>query len=112
MKSKLSLLMTAVTLVACVFAVNRGLKMGTPGVLNRPAAFRSSAAGGRKEYFAGRGPIESRVAAPVNSDWPETGYWLSTNSDARHNSRCPNYRKTRGYPCTANEGRPCGKCGG
>ena len=60
-----------------------------------------SAAGGRKEYFAGRGPIESRVAAPVNSDWPETGYWLSTNSDARHNSRCPNYRKTRGYPCAA-----------
>ena len=48
----------------------------------------------------------------VNSDWPETGYWLSTNSDARHNSRCPNYRKTRGYPCTAKEGRPCGKCGG
>ena len=52
------------------------------------------------------------TSAPVNSDWPETGYWLSTNSDARHNSRCSNYRKTRGYPCTAKEGRPCGKCGG
>ena len=66
----------------------------------------------RREYFAGRGPISQRTAAPVNEDWPETGYWLSTNSGARHNTRCENYRKTRGYPCTKTEGRPCGKCGG
>ena len=66
----------------------------------------------RKEYFAGRGPMATRVAAPVNDDWPETGYWLSTNSGARHNKRCENYRKTRGYPCQKSEGRPCGKCGG
>lgn len=66
----------------------------------------------RKEYFAGRGPMSSRVAAPVNDDWPETGYWLSTNSGARHNKDCENYRKTRGYPCKKDEGRPCGKCGG
>lgn len=65
-----------------------------------------------KEYFAGRGPIHLRVAAPVNEDWPETGYWLSTNSGARHNPRCENYRKTRGYPCKKSDGRPCGKCGG
>ena len=66
----------------------------------------------QKEYFAGRGPVETRPPAPVNGDWPETGYWLSTNSGARHNKRCPNYRKTRGYPCKKDEGRPCGKCGG
>lgn len=66
----------------------------------------------RKEYFAGRGPIAIRKSAPVNDDWPDTGYWLSTNSDARHNKRCENYRKTRGYPCSKDEGRPCGKCGG
>lgn len=66
----------------------------------------------RKEYFAGRGPMSERVAAPVNDDWPETGYWLSTNSGARHNKNCENYRKTRGYPCKKSEGRPCGKCGG
>ena len=66
----------------------------------------------RKEYFAGGGPIADRIAAPVNEDWPETGYWLSTNSGARHNKRCENYRKTRGYPCKKSEGRPCGKCGG
>lgn len=66
----------------------------------------------RKEYFAGRGPIAKRIAAPVNETWPETGFWLSTNSNARHNRHCENYRKTRGYPCRKTEGRPCGKCGG
>ena len=66
----------------------------------------------REEYFAGRGPISERVAAPVCAKWPDTGYWLNTNTDARHNRRCPNYRKTRGYPCSKDEGRPCGKCGG
>lgn len=66
----------------------------------------------RKEYFAGSGPMSERIAAPVTGDWPETGYWLSTNSGARHNRRCENYRKTRGYPCKKSDGRPCGKCGG
>lgn len=44
--------------------------------------------------------------------WPDTGWWLSTNSMKRHNRRCENYRKTRGYPCRKDEGSPCGKCGG
>lgn len=67
----------------------------------------------RREYRAGgRLPVSSRIPAPVCDDWPDTGYWLSTNSDARHNRNCENYRKTRGYPCTKSEGRPCGKCGG
>ena len=26
---------------------------------------------------------------PVSSDWLETGFWFSTNRDARLNSRCP-----------------------
>ncbi len=56
----------------------------------------------RKEYFAGRGPIAKRIAAPVNETWPETGFWLSTNSNARYNRHCENYRKTRGTPA----GRP------
>ena len=67
----------------------------------------------RREYRAGgKLPVSSRIAAPVCDDWPDTGFWLSTNSDARHNRNCENYRKTRGYPCTKDEGRPCGKCGG
>lgn len=67
----------------------------------------------RKEYHPNsKLPVEKRPAAPVCDDWPETGYWLSTNSFKRHNKYCENYRRTRGYPCKKNEGSPCGKCGG
>ena len=55
---------------------------------------------------------EGGTAAPVNDTWPDTGYWLSTNSNKRHNRKCDNYRKTRGYPCSSSDGTPCGKCGG
>ena len=77
---------------------------------------RSSAqreGGSRVEYRAGNAmPVGSRTAAPVNDTWPDTGYWLSTNSNKRHNRKCENYRKTRGYPCSSSDGTPCGKCGG
>ena len=77
---------------------------------------RSSAqreGGSRVEYHAGNAmPVSSRIAAPVNDTWPDTGYWLSTNSNKRHNRKCENYRKTRGYPCSSSDGTPCGKCGG
>ncbi len=67
----------------------------------------------RVEYRAGgKMPVGSRVPAPVCDQWPDTGYWLSVNSNKRHNRGCENYRKTRGYPCRKNEGTPCGKCGG
>ena len=67
----------------------------------------------RIEYRAGNTlPVSARTPAPVNSTWPDTGYWLSTNSNKRHNRNCENYRKTRGYPCQKNEGDRCGKCGG
>ena len=67
----------------------------------------------RIEYRAGRTlPVGSRTPAPVNDIWPDTGYWLSTNSNKRHNRNCENYRKTRGYPCRKTEGTPCGKCEG
>lgn len=67
----------------------------------------------RREYHAGKAlPVGSRTPAPVCGDWPDTDYWLSTNSGKRHNRRCENYRKTRGYPCLKGEGAPCGKCGG
>lgn len=57
-------------------------------------------------------PVGSRKAAPVCDKWPDTGWWLSTNSNKRHNRKCENYRKTRGYPCRKDEGVPCKKCGG
>ena len=68
---------------------------------------------GRVEYRAGNAmPVGSRTPAPVCDTWPDTGYWLSTNSNKRHNRNCENYRKTRGYPCSKTDGVPCGKCGG
>ena len=67
----------------------------------------------RVEYRAGNAmPIGSRTPAPVCDKWPDTGFWLSTNSMKRHNRGCENYRKTRGYPCRKDEGSLCGKCGG
>ena len=69
--------------------------------------------GYREEYRAGAAmPVGSRTAAPVCDKWPDTGWWLSTNSNKRHNRKCENYRKTRGYPCRKDEGVPCKKCGG
>lgn len=69
--------------------------------------------GNREEYSAGGAmPVGSRKAAPVCDKWPDTGWWLSTNSNKRHNRKCENYRKTRGYPCGKDEGVPCKKCGG
>ena len=78
-----------------------------------PPALTATPAASRVEYNAGNAmPVGSRIAAPVNSTWPDTGFWLSTNSNKRHNRKCENYRKTRGYPCSKSEGTPCGKCGG
>ncbi len=67
----------------------------------------------RVEYRAGnKMPVGARTPAPICDEWPDTGYWLSVNSNKRHNRNGENYRKTRGYPCRKNEGTPCGKCGG
>lgn len=80
-----------------------------PASTQVPVGYFSSS---RIEYRAGKGPVASRTPAPVCDKWPDTGFWLSTNSMKRHNKDCENYRKTRGYPCRKDEGSPCGKCGG
>lgn len=51
---------------------------------------------------------EPNINVPVE----DTGYWLSDGSGIRHNRRCRNYRKVKGRPCGAKDGRPCKKCGG
>lgn len=43
---------------------------------------------------------------------PDTGYWISSKSHIRHNSKCRNYRKVKGCPCGPNDGKPCKACGG
>ena len=66
----------------------------------------------RQEYRAGSAKANLRVAAPVTEECPDTGYWLNSNSNKRHNRNCEYYRKTRGVPCQKGDGSPCGKCGG
>lgn len=40
-------------------------------------------------------------------------YWMNTSSHVRHNSGCRFYKNTKhGRACSANEGKPCGICGG
>lgn len=86
---------------------------GRKGAVPKPAWQSSGPASERKEYFPGREPkLGNRPACPVSEEFPDTGWWLSTNSNKRHNRKCENYRKTRGYPCRKDEGIPCGKCGG
>ena len=38
--------------------------------------------------------------------------WLNTKSGVRHNNLCRLYEKTIGRQCSADEGKPCGICGG
>ena len=51
--------------------------------------------------------------APDGPSEKEMLYWLNTASNVRHNQRCEHFQKTkRGRLCTADEGKPCGICGG
>lgn len=51
--------------------------------------------------------------APKTPNEKKMLYWLNTSSDVRHNEHCEHFQKTkRGRLCTADEGKPCGLCGG
>lgn len=54
-------------------------------------------------------PSTSSAIKPTPS---KAGYWLSSNSKVRHNSRCRWYMRSKGRACSANEGRGCKQCGG
>lgn len=54
---------------------------------------------------------EKQVQPSAGSESAD-GYWLTTSSKKRHNSKCRNYKKTKGRPCTKGEGTPCKICGG
>ena len=74
----------------------------------------------RRELISKNGALPDSVL-PEKGGAPETaievtgedtGYWLSSKSKIRHNSRCRNYRKVKGRPCGPDDGRPCKACGG
>ena len=74
----------------------------------------------RRELVA-KNPKPQGTAVPVKAgdtgpervvNAPDTGYWMSSGSHIRHNPRCRNYRKVKGYPCGPDDGKPCRNCGG
>lgn len=56
--------------------------------------------------------VRAQFEQQKTSDPNATGYWLSTNSQVRHNKNCQWYTTSNGRYCTSSEGKPCGKCGG
>ena len=57
----------------------------------------------------GNGETNSQVGSQSKA---AMSYWLSTNSNKRHNSDCRWYEKSKGRTCTASEGVACKICGG
>jgi S1/P1 Nuclease len=67
-------------------------------------------------------PAASSSSVPVNSLTPNQQapplssvrtHWLNTGSNVRHNQSCKWFGQTKhGRYCAANEGKPCGECGG
>jgi len=43
----------------------------------------------------------------TTGDAQETGYWLTTSSGKRHNSKCRYYKTSKGRPCKPDEGTAC-----
>ena len=89
-----------------------------PEVPDFSRLFEAQTPGAAVEAAAQVRPIATRtpLASPGVTDGARpvaTGkYWLTTSSGIRHNSKCRYYKKSKGRPCGAGEGRPCLKCGG
>ena len=50
--------------------------------------------------------------AAASGNQQETGYWMTTSSHKRHNSKCRYYKASNGRTCGPDEGIPCKICGG
>jgi hypothetical protein len=69
--------------------------------------------GGERETQPESYDFGFRPPATTPTAKQELTHWLNTNGNVRHNPSCQWFEKTkRGRRCTANEGKPCGQCGG
>lgn len=101
--------------------VARSADMGTYAALKAEnEALRRENQMLRRELISKNGALPDSVmpekvrdsADNVNPADKDTGYWMSSKTKVRHNRRCRNYRKVKGYPCGPKDGRPCMTCGG
>jgi regulator of replication initiation timing len=53
-----------------------------------------------------------RTLQGASSEAIEGGYWISTSSKKRHNSKCRYFKTSKGRIGTKEEGIPCKICGG
>jgi hypothetical protein len=67
----------------------------------------------RSRQRSGTPPPATSASRSSADSTEETGYWLNTTSNVRHNSRCQHYKNTsKGRACGPSDGRACGICGG
>jgi hypothetical protein len=61
-----------------------------------------------------RTPVRSTTEESVTGagEKDTAGYWLTTSSSKRHNSKCRYYKTSKGRPCGPNDGTACKVCGG
>jgi hypothetical protein len=65
-------------------------------------------------FTPGFGAAAVKKAAPETKKETtvETGYWITTKSQIRHNSKCRYYKNSQGQFCPKDAGRACKICGG
>jgi endonuclease YncB( thermonuclease family) len=63
--------------------------------------------------FRSGGKAKLQVQEQTQIQAIDGGYWLNTSGNTRHNSRCKYFKNTKnGRPCSKDEGKACGTCGG
>ena len=85
------------------------------------AKLEAEARAGRKGLWAGAHPLapwefRARQRTPKvagSAATPDQKFWLNTNSNVRHNSKCEHFGRTsKGRYCGPTDGKACGICGG
>lgn len=99
--------LTGDQMIAALRAENDALRRENQQLRRELVAKNAGAPGTALPVFA-----HDEGTKPVEPNAPDTGFWISSKSHIRHNSKCRNYRKVKGAPCGPNDGKPCKSCGG